>query len=88
MEITLEAPVTIFYNGTAWAFTQIVNVALWSKTEEELRGGLKEISTGAENAEAHHFFEWGFGAHHLWVHQRAGYKCRELLDNRVLIVKF
>jgi hypothetical protein len=88
MEIILENLIAILHNETARAFTQIVNVALWSKTEDELRSGLKEISTDEENAKAHHSFEWGFGAHHLWVHQRAGYQCRELLNRQVLIVRF
>lgn len=88
MEIKLEAQIALYDDATARAFTQIVNVALYSTTEDELRNGLKKISTGEENAEAHHYFEWGFGAHHLWVHQRAGYKSKGLFVSRALIVTF
>ena len=85
MTITIESLIVIFDNKTAPAFINLVNAVLSSGSEDELRKTLEKCSK--EN-HIDHYFKWGFGSSHFWVHQRIALKSDQVLNNRVLLARF
>lgn len=83
--VEIENTVQIYNEATAVAYAQLINTIVWSQTSDELHERLniiKKILT------VHLHFEWGFGKHHFWLKQRKALHSEELLEDRILIVKF
>lgn len=83
--IELENIVQIFNAETAMAYAQIINVVTNCTTQQGLSDTMLMIP---KITTAHLHFEWGFGASHFWLKQRKERSSPELLDNRILIVRF
>ncbi len=83
--IELETSVQIYTEATAVAYAQIINTIVWCNTSDELHERLNSVRLILT---AHLHFEWGFGKHHFWLKQRKAFRSEELLEERILIVKF
>ena len=85
MKAIIESLVVMPNETTAAAFVRIVNAVLCSNNEEDLREILK-IYTEKNHIDRH--FKWGFGSSHFWVHQLIEPNSDQVLDGRVLLVRF
>lgn len=87
MVVEIESLVMVLDDKSAQAFVKVVNVLVFTRTEEEIRESLKELYTGKEG-DISKYFVWGFGAHHLWMKHRLIYNAGQVCDSRLLIVRF
>ena len=85
MKAIIESLVVMPNETTATAFVRIVNAVLCSKNEEALRKILKIYT---EKNHIDRYFKWGFGSSHFWVHQLIEPNSDQVLDGRVLLVRF
>ena len=85
MKAIIESLVVMPNETTAAAFVRIVNAVLCSKNGEALRKILKIYT---EKNHIDHYFKWGFGSSHFWVHQIIEPNSNQIIDGRVLLVRF
>lgn len=85
MKVTIESMVCLWDERIADALLQMINTLLFVRSEEELRKGMEELKTKYPIDE---LFAYGYGKHHLWVHQRLVSDPQKYLENRLLIVEF
>lgn len=83
--IEIENTVMIYTDATAVAYAQIINTIVWCQTSDEL---YERMNTIKQILTVHLHFEWGFGKLHFWLKQRKELRSEELLEERILIVKF
>lgn len=83
--IEIENTVQIYNEATAVAYAQLINTIVWSQTSDEL---YERLNTIKQILTVHLHFEWGFGSSHFWLKQRKELRSEELLEERILIVKF
>lgn len=83
--VKIENSVQIYNEATAVAYAQIINTIVWCQTIDEL---YERMNTIKQILTVYLHFEWGFGKHHFWLKQRKELRSEELLEERILIVKF
>lgn len=64
MKAIVESPLTNMNWEAANLYVSILNIAVNSKTEKELRKSMKLL---CEMNNVNKFFEYGFGHNHFWV---------------------
>jgi len=85
MTVTIDSLIVIIDNKIASAYLNVINAVLSSGSEDELRKTLEKCS---RDNHIDHYFKWGFGSSHFWVHQRIALKSDQVLKNRVLLARF
>ena len=83
--IEIENKVEIWDNDVAVAFIQLMNTTTNAQSKEELEQMMKLVP---HITSADLFFVWGFGTNHWWLKQRKERRSDELLDKRIMIVRF
>lgn len=67
MNVTIETFFCPYCDEVTEIYFRLVNTILFADGEESLRQGLERLKTQVPLDD---YFVYGFGAHHLWVHQR------------------
>ena len=67
MNVTIESFFCPYCDEVTEAYFRLVNTILFADGEDSLRQGLERLKTQVPLDD---YFVYGFGAHHLWVHQR------------------
>ena len=85
MKVTIESPVCLWDNQIAEVYLRLINAILFSGDEEDLRTGITHLKA---ETPLDQFFAYGYGSHHLWVHQRLVSDGTRYFDHRLLIAEF
>lgn len=67
MNVTIESFFCPYCDEVTETYFRLVNTILFADGEDSLRQGLERLKTQVPLDD---YFVYGFGAHHLWVHQR------------------
>ena len=67
MYVTIESLFCSYCDEVAEIFLRLIDTILLASDENELRQGIENLKTKVLFDD---YFVYGFGAHHLWVHQR------------------
>lgn len=67
MNVTIESFFCPYCDEVTEAYFRLVNTILFADGENSLRQGLERLKTQVPLDDC---FVYGFGAHHLWAHQR------------------
>ena len=79
MNVTIETFFCPYCDEVTEAYFRLVNTILFAADEKEPRQGIEKLKSQIPLDD---YFVYGFGAHHLWVHQRKAsdrtkyFKCR------------
>lgn len=85
MEVRIESMICMWDDAIPTMFLEFVNLLTFCQSEEDLRRSVKEF---AEKHGLDKFFLYGFGSHHLYLHQRYTSNPEMVMKNRVLSVHF
>lgn len=85
MEIRIESMLCNWDETLPEMFVNLINVIALTRNEEELRATITQF---AQTHKLDKHFAYGYGAHHLWLHQRHISDTGKVLDNRLLSVHF
>lgn len=86
MEVIIESIICRWNEDVTEAFLKLLNVCLLSYGETNLRKAITELRETDPNIDKN--FAFGYGAAHLWVHQRPNDSPKQQLPNRLIIVRF
>lgn len=67
MNVTIETFFSPYCDEATEIYLRLVNTILFADDENSLRKGIEKLKTQVPLDD---YFVYGFGAHHLWVHQR------------------
>lgn len=67
MNVTIESFFCPYSAEVMEAYFRLTNTILFAVDEDGLRQGIENLKTQIPLDD---YFVYGFGAHHLWVHQR------------------
>ena len=67
MNVTIETFFCPYCDEATEIYLRLVNTILFANDENSLRKGIETLKTQVPLDD---YFVYGFGAHHLWVHQR------------------
>lgn len=67
MNVTIETFFCPYCDEATEIYLRLVNTILFADDENSLRKGIENLKTQVPLDD---YFVYGFGAHHLWVHQR------------------
>ena len=78
MNVTIETFFCPYCDEATEIYLRLVNTILFADDENSLRKGIENLKTQVPLDD---YFVYGFGAHHLWVHQRPSdqsqyFRCR------------
>lgn len=85
MEIRIETMLCVWDEKLPSMLFELINLITLVKDEGELRESVRKF---AEINELDKFFIYGYGSHHLWVHQRYISDPERILPDRLLSVHF
>ena len=86
MEVIIESILCRWNDDVTEAFLKLLNVCLLSTDETILRNAITELKE--TDPKINENFAFGYGAAHLWVHQRPNDSPKQQLPFRILIVRF
>lgn len=86
MEVIIESILCRWNEDVTEAFFKLLNVCLLSCGETNLRKAITELRERDPSIDKN--FAFGYGAAHLWVHQRPNDSPKQQLPNRLIIVRF
>lgn len=85
MEVRFETMLCMWDDKIPEMLLNLINIITLARNEDELRESIRKF---AETNELDKFFAYGYGSHHLWLHQRYISDTSKVLDNRLLSVHF
>lgn len=85
MNVTIETFFCPYCDEVTEAYFRLVNTILFAADEKELRQGIEKLKSQIPLDD---YFVYGFGAHHLWVHQRKVSDPTQQFRNRLLKAEF
>ena len=86
MEVTIESILCRWNDAVTETFLKLLDVCLLSKDETSLRNAITELKETDPRMNKN--FAFGYGAAHLWVHQRPNDNPKQQLPFRLMIVRF
>lgn len=86
MEVIIESILCRWNDAVTEAFLKLLDVCLLSKDETSLRNAITELKDTDPRMNKN--FAFGYGAAHLWVHQRPNDNPKQQLPFRLMIVRF
>lgn len=85
MNVTIETFFCPYCDEVTEAYFRLVNTILFAADEKELRQGIEKLKSQIPLDD---YFVYGFGAHHLWVHQRKASDPTQQFKHRLMIAEF
>ncbi len=85
MNVTIEASFCPYCDEVAEIYFRLTNTILFASNETELRQGIENLKTKVPLDD---YFVYGFGSHHLWVHQRKVSDPTQPFRHRLLKAEF
>lgn len=85
MNVTIEHSFCSYCEEVTNLYFRIINTILFSSDETELRTSMERLKNETQLDE---YFTYGYGAHHLWVHQRRPSDKTKLFEHRVIMAEF
>ena len=85
MNVTIESFFCPYCDEVAEIFLQLIDTILFASNEHELRQGIENLKTRVPLDD---YFVYGFGSHHLWVHQRKVSDPTQPFRHRLLKAEF
>lgn len=85
MNVTIESLFCSYCDEVAEIYLRLIDTILLASDENELRQGIENLRTRVPLDD---YFVYGFGSHHLWVHQRKVSDPTQQFRNRLLKAEF
>ena len=85
MDVTIEYLFCSYCDEVAETFLRLIDTILLASNEHELRQGIENLRTRVPLDD---YFVYGFGSHHLWVHQRKVSDPTQPFRHRLLKAEF
>lgn len=85
MNVTIESLFCSYCDEVAETFLRLIDTILLASNEHELRQGIENLRTRVPLDD---YFVYGFGSHHLWVHQRKVSDPTQQFRHRLLKAEF
>lgn len=85
MNVTIESLFCSYCDEVAETFLRLIDTILLASDENELRQGIENLRTRVPLDD---YFVYGFGSHHLWVHQRKVSDPTQQFKHRLLKAEF
>lgn len=85
MDVTIESLFCSYCDEVAETFLRLIDTILLASNEHELRQGIENLRTRVPLDD---YFVYGFGSHHLWVHQRKVSDPTQPFRHRLLKAEF
>lgn len=85
MYITIESFFCCYCDEVAEIFLRLIDTILLASNEHELRQGIDKLKSQVPLDD---YFVYGFGSHHLWVHQRKVSDPTQPFRHRLLKAEF
>ena len=85
MNVTIENFFCPYCDEVTEAYFRLVNTILIAVDEKELRQGIEKLKARIPLDD---YFVYGFGAHHLWVHQRKASDRTKYFECRLMKAEF
>ena len=85
MYVTLESIFCPYCDEVTEIYFRLVNTILLASDEIELRQGIENLKNQVPLDD---YFVYGFGSHHLWVHQRKASDPTQQFRHRLLKTEF
>lgn len=85
MYVTIESLFCSYCDEVAEIFLRLIDTILLASDENELRQGIENLRTRAPLDD---YFVYGFGAHHMWVHQRKASDRTKHFECRLMKAEF
>ena len=85
MNVTIETFFCPYCDEVTEAYFRLVYTNLFADDEKELRQGIEKLKSQISLDD---YYVYGFGAHHLWVHQRKASDPTQQFRNRLLKAEF
>lgn len=85
MNVTIETFFCPYCDEVTEAYFRLVNTILFAADENELRQGIEKLKSQIPLDD---YFVYGFGAHHMWVHQRKVSDPTQQFRSRLLKAEF
>ena len=85
MKVTIETFFCPYCDEATEIYLRLVNTILFADDENSLRKGIEKLKTQVPLDD---HFVYGFGAHHLWVHQRKASDRTKYFECRLMKAEF
>ncbi len=85
MNVTIESSFCPYCDEATWTYFTLINTILYADNENTLREGIERLKTRVPLDD---YFVYGFGAHHLWVHQRKASDRTKYFECRLMKAEF
>lgn len=85
MNVTIESFFCPYSAEVTEAYLRLINTILFADDENGLRHGIETLKT---QIPFDNYFVYGFGAHHLWVHQRKASDRTKYFEYRLMKAEF
>ena len=85
MNVTIESFFCPYCDEVAEIFLRLIDTIIIASNENELRQCIDKLKTQVPLDD---YFVYGFGSHHLWVHQRKVSDPTQPFRNRLLKAEF
>ena len=85
MNVTIESSFCPYCDEATEIYFRLTNTILFASNETELRQGIGNLKTRVPLDD---YFMYGFGSHHLWVHQRKVSDPTQQFKHRLLKAEF
>lgn len=85
MNVTIETFFCPYCDEVTEAYFRLVNTIFFAADEKELRQGIEKLKSQIPLDD---YFVYGFGAHHLWVHQRKASDRTKHFECRLMKAEF
>lgn len=85
MNVTIESFFCSYSAEVTEAYLRLINTILFAVDEDGLRQGIENLKTQIPLDD---YFVYGFGAHHLWVHQRKVSDRTKYFEYRLMKAEF
>lgn len=85
MDVIIEHSFCPYCEEVTNLYFRIMNTILFSGNESELRTGMEHLKAKTQLEE---YFEFGYGAHHIWISQRRPSDKTKLFKYRIMMARF
>lgn len=85
MNVTIESSFCPYCDEVTEIYFRLTNTILFASNETELRQGIDKLKSQVPLDD---YFVYGFGAHHLWVHQRKASDRTKYFECRLMKAEF
>lgn len=85
MKVTIETFLIPYTAKVTEVYLRLINTILLADNENILRENIEKLKS---NVPLDDYFEYGFGSHHLWVHQRKISDRTQCFKSRLMKAEF